>query len=1859
MKNWFIYLLLILLSLSFESKGQVLMHPNRGQWEKPIDYLVEMDAGYLYIESQGLTYNLFDYHSHHDEFEAQHEEDLKVKQHVVKTHFIGSQKPTRAVESQEEKYYRNYFLGQNPEAWKTSVHSIRQVEYQNIYPDIHLNYVTNEEGLKYSLTVQPHANANQIEIEISGSDEIKINKSGDLAIKTRFGWINESQPLAWTINEKGIKTVVDCKFKLVENHLSFLLTEYDHSQTLIIDPQLTFSTFTGSTSDNWGYTACPDEMGNLFAGGIVFGAGYPITVGSFDTSFNGGDLTGGIPGFDISITKFNATGTQNLFSTYLGGAGNETPNSLVTNQAGDLFILSTTSSIDFPVSPTAFQPAFAGGVPTIQELLFNGSDLAIIRLSADGTTLQGSTYLGGTGNDGLNYGSNLQYNYGDAFRGEIIVDALSNVYFASSTQSNDFPVASATGSLQGFQDAIYGKLSPDLSLVQFCDYFGNEGFETGNALQLSQLNDLYITGGSTSATLNFENGGFQLMPVSATDAYVVRADGMTGAIINGTYLGTDAYDQAYFVQVDLDNNVYVLGQTAGVYPITALYGIPNAKQFIHKLSPDLMNSLWSTTIGSGIAANEISPTAFLVSDCFDIYLSGWGGVINSFYSLASQSSSNGFPITSDAFQATTNGSNFYIAVLARDADSLKYGTYMGGVTSSFNHVDGGTSRFDKDGTIYHAVCGSCGFSTTGFTVTPGVWSPTDLSTNCNLAAFKFNLNTMTATIGNTDQFICYPDPVIFQNYSSFGNQYHWDFGDGTTSTDEDPIHDYATPGNYVVQLIVIDTNNCYFSDTSYIDIVIDEFEGAIIPILTPVCPNIPFQLEASGGYEYHWSPANLLDDSLSATPMATINGPTTFQVIVIDSCGIDTLSILVDVYSIASEIFVDTALCLGDTIPIMVDSSNLQSINWSPAAYFSNPTAFNTSVFITSSQTITADAITLEGCPLELSTFISVDTLIPSVTISDSTICDGQIIDLSSSVTISGGTYSWIGFPEIGPDLSAISPTVNTIYTVVYQLNTCIATDSATVFVNPQPLNLTISDTVICFGSTVLLNAEADVLGGTFTWYEGNSVLSNLNVSPTVGVHYFPTIYTINGCSITDSMRVEVLPQPTTLNLVDTSICDGQNVVLNAQPDYAGGTFSWSPTTETTQSITVSPAVGTTIYSLVYNLNGCVFEDSSSVEVKIQPLALGMNDTTICQGNSIGLLAQPDFIGGNYLWQLNGVTTNTIIVTPALGQHFYSITYDLNGCTIIDSSEVNVLPQPTTLNLVNSIICEDSTLILVANPLLLGGSYYWNHSGETTSQVNVNPTVGTTYYSVIYDLNGCIYADSIEVKTYPYPVLNHQDYSICLGESVQITANPTIPNGTYLWANGNQTTASITVSPSVNTNYAVSYSSNGCATSSQVSVILNALPTGIFMTDSVCQSANLHSEIVLDSLMNDTFAWQINGVIIPNATTSVFDSIFTIQGIYNFNVIVTSDSGCVTTYNATSVIYPSPVAYFLRNVACLNQLANFADQSSVSNQFSSNSITEWEWSFPPNNTSTDQNPNYNFETSGNTQVGLQVTTNHGCVSDTLISVYIEPIPNVGFDVTAISGCSPVCVALTADPEENLDISITNYQWQISNGTIVSGSQSTFNDCFYASNLAQLLDVSLTVESSNGCVNSLVATGLISIYPNAQANFSISPTQPNTLDNYIVVNNLSSVATSWSWNTSFDGNSSVENPIFDVPTVSVNNEILLIANNQYDCPDTFNVHFNVVDVNIIYVPNTFTPDGGTYNTIFIPVFSPDFLPNKYHFMIFNRWGELVFETFDPLAGWDGTYLGKVAQDGTYTWKVDYTTTINPEDKNLVGHVNLLR
>ncbi|GAA4306167.1 gliding motility-associated C-terminal domain-containing protein [Nibribacter koreensis] len=766
------------------AQGSLEFVENKGQWPKQVQFSAEVPGGRLFLQNKGFVYTLYDAktlgHKHADQPkkpgkkspETLSDDEARVKGHSYSVTFEGARATPQVKGHESTAGTRNYFLGNDPSRWGKGARGFRKVQYQNVYPGIDVALYEKAGKLKYDFYLAAGASPNKIKLTYSGASQLKL-QDGHLLISTTVGNVTEQKPIAYQLVD-GRRKDVPCAFVLKENTVSFQFPEgYDQKLPLVIDPVVIFSSFTGSTADNWGFTATYDSQGNMYSGGIAFKVGYPASPGAFQVNY--------ADSVDIAIIKYN-TGVSGpaarLYATYLGGRKADVPHSMVVNAKDELLILSSVGSFDFPISASAFDRTFNGG-PRIKPLgsganpnYQQGSDIAITSLSSDGSTLVASTFLGGTDNDGLlnpfgPNGNDLVQNYGDQHRGDIITDPDGNVYIASSTFSRDFPARNGFQNQYagGTNDAVICKLTPNLSQLVWSNYYGGTGTDAAYSIQLDKNRNVYVAGGTTSAALAGTANGLQTSNSGVVDGFVLKIANTGDRILAGTFIGTDSYDQSYFLQLDGQENVYLFGQTAGNYPVTAnVYNVPNGKQFIHKLNNNLNATIFSTVFGTGNALIDLSPTAFLVDECERIYICGWGGVTNAGYG---NGRTFGLPTTPDAVQATTDGSDFYLMQLSPNAKDLVYATFYGGPLAN-EHVDGGTSRFDNRGIVYQAVCGGCG-GYSDFPVPSGAhtYSALNKSTNCNNASFKFDFQT-SANAG-PDLRSCSADaPVLLQGTPAGG-----------------------------------------------------------------------------------------------------------------------------------------------------------------------------------------------------------------------------------------------------------------------------------------------------------------------------------------------------------------------------------------------------------------------------------------------------------------------------------------------------------------------------------------------------------------------------------------------------------------------------------------------------------------------------------------------------------------------------------------------------------------------------------------------------------------------------------------------------------------------------------------------------------------------------------------------------------------------------------------------------------------------------------------------------------------------------------------------------------------------------------
>ena len=972
---FFTCLIFTVLDVSAQSGGYSYLEfvQNKGQWDSSVIYRAELSAGYIFIKKNGFsilqndTNDLKRIHElMHGGFQLKGQTHSVIKpaafkgrkptsgpgsgaaddpfllhSHIYQVSFENSNPNVEIVPEKPFPHHNNYFskITKNP---VTNCGVFQGITYKNLYDGIDLHYYTEGGFVKYDLVVHPGADPGKIVLRYDGQKGLLLHKN-QVSVQTTVGTVRELEPRSYQYGQQG-RTDVSCKYVLQGNRVHFKVDHYSPDETLVIDPNEVFCTFTGSHSDNWGYTATYDNSGDLFLGGIVLDYGrlgngnlYGATTGAFQSTYAGGDGSEGIAlqgetpsgniyyDYDIGLMKFNSKGSVRLWATYLGGAGDEQPHSMVCDPAGNLIVTGRTTS-------TAF-----GGVtlPTFGPC--GGFDLFVAKLSADGSTLLGAARIGGSGSDGVNnspkyvnqYGDgsqSLRLNYGDDGRSEVVLDASNNIYLAACTRSQDFPVVGGFQSSfgGGAQDGILLKLSPNANSLLFSSYLGGNSDDAAFALALNPTdNSIWVTGGTMSTDLKNSTGASAVLTASnngGIDGFVAVVSNDGSTLEKTAYFGTSSTDIIYGIGFDKKGYPYVTGITYSVIPVVqspfnAGGNQSSGKQFITKLKPDLSGIVYSANFGPGNTPYpNISTTAFLVDRCENVYVSGWGGGIDPGEGYHN-SGTSGLVTTAGAFRTTTDNADFYFFVLQKNAASQLFGSFFGQVeatkteggqtvSSLGDHVDGGTSRFDAQGVIYQAICANCG-GIAKFPTTSGAAFTANGALNngagCNEAGVKiaFNFAGVSAglkvvTHGRGDSVGCTPLSVTFSDTILNAKSYIWNFGDGTilATTDYTEQHTYNAVGTYLVTLIAIDSNTCNVADTVTHTVIVKNnpaflnFDYAKIPPCTSLSYVLTNLSSAPAGYPFsntafNWSfgdGTTKLNDNLTDQPTHSFPAPGPYKV---------------------------------------------------------------------------------------------------------------------------------------------------------------------------------------------------------------------------------------------------------------------------------------------------------------------------------------------------------------------------------------------------------------------------------------------------------------------------------------------------------------------------------------------------------------------------------------------------------------------------------------------------------------------------------------------------------------------------------------------------------------------------------------------------------------------------------------------------------------------------------------------------------------------------------------------------------------------------------------------------------------------
>ena len=1084
-----IHFLFCLLLISFFGNAQEVHHhhsihhsfvENKGQWDENVLFKTKFQGGNLWVEQGKMMFHLQDF----SRLQAYHAnptdgEDVSTfNQTLLHLNFPGANKVTSIKKEHPTKTYYNYFIGNEESKWTADIHGYGEATLENFYDGIDLKLIEQHEELKYEFHVAAGVDPSKISLEYVGQKSVKIEKDGDLVITTELGDVIEKKPYAYQIvNGKIVE--VDCQFVLRNERVEFELGEYKDYAPLIIDPVLVFATYCGSVTDNFGMTATYGYDATAYSAGIIYGNAYPTPDPlAYNVTSNFTVVNVGVTTTDAFISKYSADGTTMIWTTFIGGGddtfGTETAHSLICDKFNNVYLYGVTSANDFPIQG-GYQSTFGGG--TALSINFNGTnfhndgtDIYVAKFSSNGQNLLGSTYMGGSENDGVNYKissgvynsvaayDSLTTNYGDQFRGEIMLDSLGNCLVASCTRSTNFPVSNAFQATNaGKQDGVIFKLSSNLGALQWSSYYGGSENDACYSVKIDSSFNIVFAGGTCSSNLPGMGSGWQAAYNGGkTDGFIAKLNGTGSVLTNGSYLGTVNYDQAFFVEIDRNDNVFVLGQsTGGTFPvINSSFVNPGSSQFVIKLDPTLTNALNSTVFGNGGTNINISPAAFLVDICGNMYISGWGA------NILQSSPLGGMPVTPDAFQGVApNGFDFYLLVIEWDfggPDPL-YASYIGG-SSANEHVDGGTSRFDKNGVVYQSVCGGCGgFS--DFPTTPMAHSDSNLATNCNNLVFKFDFELIPNAEFTVDNNLgCAPFTVTFDNFSTDSDSYQWIFGDGTTSTTIfEPVVTYDTAGVYEVLLVVTDSI-CLLTDTAQITINVYDSLELDVTVDQELCQPIPLDLTAytnGTADNFIWSTninftdtlnASVLDSVLSITP----SGPITYYVEASNSGCSLVDSVVIDFIGSSLLITGTDSICAGDVTTLTATSTNPAitfTYAWAPDSVIvgsNSGSTINVQPFSTQFVYVTASSAT--GCVVEDSIEIfvgNIPTGLVQASASEYLVAEGSNVTLIGEPN--GYAYSWSPAEGLtNPSAQSTNAYIeeSTIYTLSVTDGICTKTDT-------------------------------------------------------------------------------------------------------------------------------------------------------------------------------------------------------------------------------------------------------------------------------------------------------------------------------------------------------------------------------------------------------------------------------------------------------------------------------------------------------------------------------------------------------------------------------------------------------------------------------------------------------------------------------------------------------------------------------------------------------------------------------------------------------------------------------------------------
>ena len=1325
--------------------------------------------------------------------------DLKIAKSLsayrMDMQLIGMNQDVRVVaEDETETAIRH--LGQDAVAG-----SFRKIRYENVYDRIDMVFYTNGSTVKYDFIVKPGGKISDIKLRYVGAESMHVNGSGELRVMNPLGELTEMEPVSFTQPIGGTMSAapdarLTTRYELDGDIVTFRVDGYVPGSTLVIDPNLQWSTFYGGSGDERATGVATDIAGNVFATGYTSSINFPTVSGTQVT--NAGNI-------DAFVMKINSAGNTVNWATYYGGGDSDFGARIALDQSGNVIVVGTTASTNFPITGNAHQSTKS-----------NNQDAFVVKLNGNGVPIW-STYFGGNGTD----------------QGKgISTDAAGNIFIAGQTASSN--LAGTAGKFQstfggGTIDGFASKFSA-AGVLSWTTYLGGGASDEAADIATATNGDLYV--GGTTFSSNFPAGGFQPNRPGNADGFLTRLDSAGADTTWSTYFGGSDEDRVYGVAVNTSGDVFIAGESNSTnLPVVTNSYRPfplGTDAFVAKF-----NATGMRTYGSFLGGSFTDYAS-------DVHASSGNSV-----TIVGVTGSSNFPTVQIPIQSNISGptdgfiAKFHIkdpsqgTYLGGKADSLVLSTFFGGTTAdeflsvvmmeSGNIIAGGlsnSSSIPRTGTMYQ-------FSNNGVTDA--------------IIAKVCDIDPYITPAG--DFIICLGDSIVLDagpNYAS----YKW-YPNGETTR---RITVTAT-GNYYVECT--DANGCFGTSRDTVKLVVTNPPLVNVQQDTVICSNQQVVLRAyvTGGsppYTYAWTPSAGLSDPNIQAPTASPNSTTTYVCTVTDTVGcigIDSATVTVNPVSIANA-GPDTTVCFGTPVTIGTPAIGGVTYSWSPGTYLN---ATNVAQPVSSPKTTTTYVVSATngfGCVTHDTVVVTAEPNVNITAGGPTNICQGDSVVLDAGAGYVA--YLW--------STGAATRTIKVGSSGNYKVaatdgNGCTGEDSIDVLVNPLPVADAGPEVQVCQGDTTVIGT-ASIPGLTYLWSPfqsiSNPTLAQPEVWPMKTTTYKVRVQSGPGCEKYDSVVVRVFPEVNITPAVQVNLCLGDTLTLDAGPGFLsyewfrGDTLGVPLGTNQTQDVYIG-----SVYTVrVTDTNGCTGIDFVNVRSGTAPLrAEAGGPKFVCKnipvtlggdanGNNVARGGVPPY---DYDWTpiagLDNPSRPNPVATPDTTTTYVLKVTDQYGCVAYDQVTVFI----TSTNLPQAVAGPDVGICIgesiVIGDSAIGGSppfsYLWEPSQgiwATSPHPEVSPTTTTTYVVTVTDRFGCISKDSVKVTVNPLPsvaINANGPRSFCRGGSVTLSATPGFAK--YFWSDGRETQDIVVTEPGA---YFVTVTdANGCqATSMSLGVTVTALP---------------------------------------------------------------------------------------------------------------------------------------------------------------------------------------------------------------------------------------------------------------------------------------------------------------------------------------------------------------------------------------------------------------------------------------------------